>query len=138
MSILTLGYNFEERLNYTHIKKYIASIKRRFTAEDVDFKTLLQKIEKEFQTDTQVITDIKNLGRDELQTLNQQIKKFNLAFDKLNNLYYDENYNKDGELKQLFSSISRQAHRIENVSHKYLYQKQNATQTPNYIRDGLA
>lgn len=84
------------------------------------------------------MTYIKNLGLEELNLLNQSIKKFNLKFDKLNNHYYDKSYNNDGELKRLFISISRQAHRIENLSHKYLYQKQNSSGSPDYIKEGLA
>jgi hypothetical protein len=132
MTILTLGYSFEEKLNDINI------IDGDIAAYSDGFKILLKEIEREFREDIQVLTDIKELNHEGLQLLNQKIKKFNTDFDKLNNLYYDKNYFDDGELKQLFLSISRQAHKVENISHKHLYLNQPATQTPDYIKEGLA
>ncbi|OIQ70360.1 hypothetical protein GALL_480270 [mine drainage metagenome] len=138
MSILTLGQSFESKSFYIQIKEYINKIKGQITSENNSFKNLLIEIEKEFMEDTQVFTDIKKMNSEELKTLNQGIKKFNNHFDKVNTLYYDKNYFADGELKQLFQSISRQAHKIENISHKYLFIDQTKTQTPDYIKEGLA
>lgn len=81
---------------------------------------------------------MKELIRDELYLLNQKIKDFNAGFDKLNDLYYDKSYFNDRELKQLFSSISRRAHKFENTSHKYLFVNEASSQTSDHIKEGLA
>jgi hypothetical protein len=137
MGTLALGHIFENKLSYINVRKYIDALVDSMNPSN-NFKAFLKDIEKEFQQDTQVLNDIKELGHEDLLALNQNIKKFNIDFDKLNNSYYDKNYFGDDELKQLFSSISRQAHRVENISHKYLYLDQTKTQTPDYIKEGLA
>jgi hypothetical protein len=132
MTISTLGYSFEEKLNDINI------IDGNIAVYSDNFKNLLKEIEKEFREDIQILTDINELDHSGLQLLHQKIKKFNTYFDKLNDLYYDKHYFDDGELKQLFLSISRQAHKVENISHKHLYLNQRASQTPDYIKEGLA
>jgi predicted nuclease with TOPRIM domain len=138
MSILTLGQGFESTLFYIQIKEYINKIKGQLISENDNFKDLLIETERKFREDTQIFTDIKKMSVEDLKVLNQSIKKFNDHLDKLNNLYYDENYFGDGELKQLFFSISRQAHQVENISRKYLFTDHATTQTPDYIKEGLA
>ena len=138
MSILALGYSFEKKLSFLDIKKYIGSIKQQFTPGNDRVKSMLKEIEEDIQRETQVLTDIKNLNQAELEILFQKINKFNIEFDKLNSSYYDKNYDGDGELKQLFSTISRQASRIENFSRKYLLRDTERKATPEYIKEGLA
>jgi hypothetical protein len=137
MSVLASGHIFDNELYYSSFKKHITGIAERKTADD-GFKTFLKDIEKEFQQDTQLLTDIEELNHDELDILNRNVKKFNADFDKLNDLYYDKSYFNDGELKQLFASISRQAHKVENTTRKYLYVNQSSVETPGYIKDGLS
>ena len=138
MSILVLGRSFEEKSAYIAIRKYIDLIKGRFSAGNENFKNLLKEIEKDFREETQVLNEVGSLNLKDLEFLNQRINKFNTDFDKLNSECYDKNYYDDGELKQLFSSISRQAHKIETTSRKYLLKSHLPDQTETHIKEGLA
>lgn len=138
MSILTLEDSFETKLHDINVRKYIFNIIRgRVTSYNHSFKKLLKEIDTDFQQDTQIITDIKSLNNSELKLLNQKIKRFNKVFDKINNMYFNKDYFDDGELRQLFSSISRQAHKVENISHKYLYINSDSSPIPDYMKNGL-
>jgi len=137
MSVLTLEHVFDRDSNYHNISKYIVAIKKGGIPDD-SFKTFLKTIENEFSEDTKIIEDIKRLPDDELSALSQKIKKFNIGFDQLNDLYYDKGYFNDAGIKQLFSSVSRQAHKIENTSHKYLFIGDTKSQAPDHIKEGLA
>jgi predicted nuclease with TOPRIM domain len=132
MSTSTLNYNFEERLNDFII------IEGTDLFNEESFKNILKELEYEFQQDTRVLSDIKELDEERLKRLNTNIKKFNDRFDSLNDSYYSCDYFNDGELKQLFTSLTRKAHKIENSIHKYLHQNSLFVATPDYIKEGLA
>lgn len=136
MSVLTLEHVFDRDSNYHNISKYIVAIKKGCIPDD-SFKAFLKTIENEFSEDTQIIEIIKGLPVDDLSALNKKIKKFNIGFDRLNDLYYDKGYFNDAGIKQLFSSVSRQAHKIENTSHKYLFISDTKDQAPDHIKEGL-
>jgi hypothetical protein len=139
MSVLTLEYSFENKLRDINVRKFIFSIIRgRVTSYSENIKKLLAQVDNEFQQEKQILTDIEKLDHSELKLLNKKFKRINSYFDKLNDMYYNENYFGDAELKQIFTSISRQTHKVENLSHKYLYLDHSQSQTPEYIKEALA
>lgn len=103
------------------------------------FKKSLIEFNEIIKEDVGDLSFLKELHPDDLKLVHQRLENLNNVFDKLNDLYYSSNYFDDKELKSIFRLLTRQLHKIENLSVKYLNKESNIVDsTPDYIKQGLA
>ncbi|MFC0516156.1 hypothetical protein ACFFGT_18185 [Mucilaginibacter angelicae] len=103
------------------------------------FKRSLVEFTEMIKEDVGDLSFLKELNPTDLLLIYQRLEKLNNVFDKLNDLYYSSNYFEDKELGEIFRRLTRQLHKIENLSFKYLNRSNAITDsTPAYIKEGLA
>jgi hypothetical protein len=104
-----------------------------------EFKRSLVEFAEMIKEDVGDLSFLKELNSADLQLIYQRLEKLNKVFDKLNDLYYSSNYFEDKELGEVFRRLTRQLHKIENLSFKYLNRDSSISDsTPAYIKQGLA
>lgn len=110
------------------------------TSNNDKFKQSLIEFAEMIKEEVGDLSFLKELNPTDLQLIYQRLEKLNNVFDKLNDLYYSSNYFEDQELGEIFRRLTRQLHKIENLSFKYLNKGNinSADLTPAYIKDGLA
>ncbi|MEO3404552.1 hypothetical protein AAFN85_11665 [Mucilaginibacter sp. CAU 1740] len=102
------------------------------------FKKSLTEFNEKLKEEVGDMSFLKELNQSDLTLIYQRLEKWNNVFDKLNDLYYSSNYFEDKELKDVFRVLTRQLHKIENLSFKRLNKDNAVDTTPEYIKEGLA
>jgi len=109
----------------------IFSLNDRFKTDLNDFSAVIEK-------KAQFVDEFKELQIDELRDINFTAKKYSEVFDKLNDKYHSIDYMNDPEIKTHLKSITRNLHKIENYSHKYLYKSDIRTESDLYLKESLS
>ncbi|HEY9195932.1 MAG TPA: hypothetical protein VIM77_06690, partial [Mucilaginibacter sp.] len=104
-----------------------------------EFKQSLVEFAEMIKEDVGDLSFLKELNPRDLLLIYQRLERINNVFDKLNDLYYSSNYFEDKELGEVFRHLTRQLHKIENLSFKYLNKGNGSVDsTPEFIKQGLA
>ncbi len=117
----------------------LSLIENRLISIENNYKRDLQHLLDVLERDTVDLSGLNDLDADELKYLHKKVKRYSTLFDNLYDRYYVADFFKDAELKQLFRSICRKLHKLENACQKKLQKDfQSGTETKKYIKDGLA
>ena len=103
------------------------------------FKNLLKQVSGSLDSSIQSLNaDLNDIEIDELEKLHLKYKKFSKFYDKLNDKYFSENYFNDPDIKILFRNISKNFHKLENISYKHLIQDNQVEPAPDYLKEGIS
>lgn len=139
MRVLTLEYDIEKKLKAFNLKEFfLGFVSGHISSYQTNFKNDLKTMLADVENVSDNIGQVKELDILEVKTLHSKANEISTLFDKLNDLYDGSNYFEDEELKQLFRSISRKLHKIENVSQGRLFDVSQEPAIPDYIKEGLA
>lgn len=128
----------ENQAKKINIKDYLFNIvSGHVYSYTKNFKETLKELQETLEKNTNDLGSLKGSGKKDLEKIYFKLKKNNTLFDKLNDLYHSSNYFQDEELKDIFRSITRNLHKIENLSYKHLNRDIQVDSTPKYIKKGL-